>query len=359
MIKFFRRIRQRLLSENRFSKYLIYAIGEIILVVIGILIAIQVSNWNDRRKELLGIEQLIDKYEDDLRITIMNANNDIGNSIEVDSLFRRVLSNKVSKADYQENPRLERLSTWRFTLNPALSNRNKLIEKEEALPVKYASRILGNLRFDFVIGRELDAMNLLRESAERNADYLNMNYTWARKSDSLSKDAAHDYFLTDEGYKSRLFTHWRKAMNNTALICDIRTRSLRDLIKLKMIREECEALDIKETLEDLGQQAFKKIEFGTLTDSDTLINIRQFPVIVNWTEDTLEMKVYDQYGLLTQEREIGPKEVISVYPDISSEHQIIDHDAYYLRVFKVYKDDVLLNEYLEVPNGYLIIEKSI
>ncbi|RDK87034.1 hypothetical protein [Marinirhabdus gelatinilytica] len=39
MIKFFRHIRQRLIRENRFSKYLLYAIGEIILVVIGILIA--------------------------------------------------------------------------------------------------------------------------------------------------------------------------------------------------------------------------------------------------------------------------------------------------------------------------------
>lgn len=51
MIKFFRRIRQQLLSENKFSKYLIYAIGEIILVVIGILIALQINNWNEARKE--------------------------------------------------------------------------------------------------------------------------------------------------------------------------------------------------------------------------------------------------------------------------------------------------------------------
>nr|WP_298995170.1 DUF6090 family protein [uncultured Polaribacter sp.] len=50
MIKFFRKIRQKLLSENKFSKYLIYAIGEIVLVVIGILIALQINNWNESRK---------------------------------------------------------------------------------------------------------------------------------------------------------------------------------------------------------------------------------------------------------------------------------------------------------------------
>ena len=51
MIKFFRKIRQRLLTENKFSKYLLYAIGEIALVMIGILLALQVNNWNSNNQE--------------------------------------------------------------------------------------------------------------------------------------------------------------------------------------------------------------------------------------------------------------------------------------------------------------------
>ncbi|WP_353779444.1 DUF6090 family protein [Winogradskyella sp. 3972H.M.0a.05] len=51
MIKFFRRIRQKSITENKFSKYLIYAIGEIILVVIGILIALQINNYSEYKKE--------------------------------------------------------------------------------------------------------------------------------------------------------------------------------------------------------------------------------------------------------------------------------------------------------------------
>lgn len=51
MLRFFRQIRQRLLTQNEFSKYLLYGIGEILLVVIGILIALQVDNWNEDRKE--------------------------------------------------------------------------------------------------------------------------------------------------------------------------------------------------------------------------------------------------------------------------------------------------------------------
>lgn len=51
MIKFFRRIRQNLLSEGKTGQYLKYAIGEILLVVIGILIALQVNNWNNHKNE--------------------------------------------------------------------------------------------------------------------------------------------------------------------------------------------------------------------------------------------------------------------------------------------------------------------
>jgi len=50
MINFFRKIRQNLLVENKTGKYFKYAIGEIILVVIGILIALSINNWNETRK---------------------------------------------------------------------------------------------------------------------------------------------------------------------------------------------------------------------------------------------------------------------------------------------------------------------
>ena len=51
MIKFFRHIRKSLLMENKTGKYFKYAIGEIVLVVIGILIALQINNWNEQKKE--------------------------------------------------------------------------------------------------------------------------------------------------------------------------------------------------------------------------------------------------------------------------------------------------------------------
>lgn len=70
MIKFFRKIRQKLLVENRFGKYLLYALGEIILVVIGILIALQINNWNETIKVRATEMVYLKNIKNDLQLTI-------------------------------------------------------------------------------------------------------------------------------------------------------------------------------------------------------------------------------------------------------------------------------------------------
>jgi len=59
MLKFFRKIRFKIMSENKTGKYFKYAIGEIVLVVIGILIALQINNWNEHNKEIKEEQKLL------------------------------------------------------------------------------------------------------------------------------------------------------------------------------------------------------------------------------------------------------------------------------------------------------------
>lgn len=73
MIKFLRKIRQTLLSENKFSKYLIYAIGEIILVVIGILIALSINNWNERQKRIADELAYLKRLQNDIEFSIVRT----------------------------------------------------------------------------------------------------------------------------------------------------------------------------------------------------------------------------------------------------------------------------------------------
>ena len=82
MIKFFRKIRYNLMEQNKTTKYFKYAIGEIALVMIGILLAIQANNWNVDRIARIEINQSLNKLlieldQDSAELNIrINANNE-------------------------------------------------------------------------------------------------------------------------------------------------------------------------------------------------------------------------------------------------------------------------------------------
>jgi hypothetical protein len=74
MISLFRKIRQKLLSQNRITQYITYAIGEIILVVIGILIALQINNWNENRKTSIREQALLTGLKQELTANLQELN---------------------------------------------------------------------------------------------------------------------------------------------------------------------------------------------------------------------------------------------------------------------------------------------
>ena len=118
MIKFFRQIRKSLLMETgKTSKYLKYAIGEIILVVIGILIALQINNWNENRKlqtqELNLTKQLLDDAKADSvffesRITFQKIRDTLYTNLI--NLHKQVSVDSILKLRVKENPFFFRLA---------------------------------------------------------------------------------------------------------------------------------------------------------------------------------------------------------------------------------------------------------
>lgn len=106
MIKFFRGLRQNMLTKNKFSKYLFYAIGEIILVVIGILIALQINNWNEERKSADYTTLLFKKALEELKFNLEKANKVVAFYRGQDSLYYKVINKQVTKDDYRTSSRL-------------------------------------------------------------------------------------------------------------------------------------------------------------------------------------------------------------------------------------------------------------
>ena len=79
MIGFFRKIRKKLADDNKPMKYMRYAIGEILLVVIGILIALQINTWNTSRIDKNEEERYLNRLVVDLERDILNIQETIEN----------------------------------------------------------------------------------------------------------------------------------------------------------------------------------------------------------------------------------------------------------------------------------------
>jgi hypothetical protein len=103
MIKFFRKIRQKLLTENKFSKYLLYAVGEILLVVIGILIALQINNWNEWRKDRVKEKEIMVNLAENFELNIEALESDIERLIKFNTSSRIVLNVLDNQQPYDDS----------------------------------------------------------------------------------------------------------------------------------------------------------------------------------------------------------------------------------------------------------------
>ena len=163
MIKFFRKIRQNLLSEGKTGKYFKYAIGEIILVVIGILIALQINNWNETKK----LEELKHVYYQQL---LKDLNKDKEYITEKINLYNsRIIDYEIYVEGYKKpNLLVKEVLQTQNKLNFATDNiifQNSTIETLENT---------GNIKLIPIdIGNRLTE---LKRSQELVIEFANLNY---------------------------------------------------------------------------------------------------------------------------------------------------------------------------------------
>ncbi|MDM9630363.1 DUF6090 family protein [Robiginitalea aurantiaca] len=103
MISFFRNLRKKFLSQNHFSKYLLYAIGEIALVMVGILLALQVNNWNESKRERHREVSLLKELKLNLETNIENLEKDIAIQQKGSNYINRMIDIIDHKEPYTDS----------------------------------------------------------------------------------------------------------------------------------------------------------------------------------------------------------------------------------------------------------------
>lgn len=199
MIPFFRKIRKKLANDNQFFKYSRYAIGEIILVVIGILIALQINNWNEERKTLAKFDRLLHNVQKELSVNIANFTDFINYSQKKDSILyiinNRLLTNDMIKKNID------------FTIE--IYNRRDITIQDEAFKNLTAVDIELNPKQDSIMAilKEiyiLDRANVDKyndhvfNKVQSNLEELSKTKKWFTKFQNRNFDNdIYDYFLND------------------------------------------------------------------------------------------------------------------------------------------------------------------
>jgi hypothetical protein len=354
MIKFFRKIRRKLIDEGSLKSYIIYAIGEIILVVIGILIAVQLNNWNQERIRNAELEVLLDKVEEDL-IHNINKTND---AIEVyhvnDSLTRKVINDEVTIENYYNDERLGNLLFRHRLLKLNTENINKLIEKEELISSKYETII--------EIAKELIRSIIYNEYTEEplksiyygNIDFLMSQPFWIAKSDSSSIKKRYEFFASDENYKKRVLNYWAKTSEMALTTMYHRSASMELLGRIKVIRHHYDAGRLHQLFKSLNLNSFRQISCGDeVTRNKNQFYRNERFLISNMSEKQAYLFLRNSKGDIVGELEINPGGY-AIFMETWLEFAAIDDD--YFSVIELYQDGQCIKKYVEERNGYLIVE---
>tara|TARA_R110002153_G_scaffold259377_1_gene419023 strand:- start:73 stop:795 length:723 start_codon:yes stop_codon:yes gene_type:complete len=206
MIKFFRKIRQKLLSENKFSKYLLYAIGEIVLVVIGILIALQINNWNEINK-LDEIEKnTLKELKSDLEQNIIEINSHITALEDCKKSNEIIISHMENKLPYNDSLNFHFSNLYPYiAFAPVQTTYDNLRQNG----IKLISNESLRAKISMLYGNEFEAFRVFESTyfVEHHNNYIKPMFIKEFETFELFqsvKPKKYDQFIINQEYKQIL-----------------------------------------------------------------------------------------------------------------------------------------------------------
>jgi len=250
MIRLFRKTRLKLLTDNKLARYFMYAIGEVFIVLIGILLAIQINQWNQQRLDEIKINRLLLNIQNNLESEIESARRGIVLYDNKDTLLTRIKEGKVKREEFKSTPTI-----WGSNQSPQYATSvyfngyslnknayNNLVQISDRIPVKYDSLYM----YMSYLYEDIDDLVNQREEKLLENYYTCQNYFRDNK-DFLSDlwipipldDEAIDFFMNDPIYKNWIYVMHHYFMEHQ--------KSLRRFVDFATeVKNQIEELELKD-----------------------------------------------------------------------------------------------------------------
>jgi hypothetical protein len=244
MLRIFKSIRQKLASENKAMAYLRYAIGEIILVVIGILIALQVNNWNENRKFNQRIRENLKAIQVELSLNISRSGGIIDQYMQMDSIKNLIFKNQITYNEYKNSPSNNTnlyIANYYYAFIVNTIAYNNLTQIAEEIPQKY-SPVLDQLNHLYIrINKAIDSFNQrYRSTVYKNVDYwYKEKPNWAVYDDfnGETSDGQINFLLNNIQYKSQIARSMNDMKNVFMISCLFRKDAIDTYLAIADILE--------------------------------------------------------------------------------------------------------------------------
>ena len=201
------------MEKNKTGKYLKYAIGEIVLVVIGILIALQINNWNNQRIEKNQQIKIMNRVLSDVQNDIQELSGTIDFLDRIKPVFDKVRNDSIS-LDLLDQGISRNLSySYGTTLNKTGVKQLKETTNKDSLSIQIIEL------YDSMENNLIYIENNINAEVDKLTDKL-IEYPWYAEwqSKRITKDNSskelQDYFLASMEYKNRVFLFYQLLYNN-------------------------------------------------------------------------------------------------------------------------------------------------
>jgi len=271
MIKFFRHIRKDLMETGKTSKYIKYAFGEIVLVVIGILIALSINNWNQNRQNKQKVDKLLSKIQRDIATDIASLNNEIDFYYVKDSICKLVLGKKLNEEDYKGPNRGSLYSLLLLHNGPSLKRNSydNLMKIQDIIPEAYDS-IIDKLSFLYndAYGFVTSTNDNINELVMKNIDDLHQSYNWFAPDNMINiNDKQIDFLLNSNKYQSMVKLYQGLLVSNLTEACN---RYAQDAITFyndidQILSKDSESSRLRRIMDSTKVGLYKSIQGDTLT----------------------------------------------------------------------------------------------
>ena len=215
-MKLFRKKRDSSIEKSNISKYLIYALGEVILIVIGVFIAVQLNNLNEKSNKDAKTEKLLRSMQQDLRYNILTADFFNRKYKTQDSIVYEILNNQISREDFIKDPSIL-TNAFNYNIYPLNDNTFKLLISHLEEQPEELYRTLAYLRYIYITYADIkDAFS------ERSSNFhykrnqtLSASKPWFYKTyiEELPSEYL-DYIENDPHFLNSLAEMWSLSVGN-------------------------------------------------------------------------------------------------------------------------------------------------